>query len=52
VGQILARRLSRIEDIAYLESLVQRSHHLDVRKAARAQLAMLRRKFSAELDRA
>ena len=52
VGQILARRLSRIEDIAYLEGLVQRSHHLDVRKAARAQLVMLRRKFSAELNRA
>jgi hypothetical protein len=43
VGQILARRMSRTEDIAYLEQLVERSQHLDVRKAARAQLALLRR---------
>ena len=45
VGQILARRLSRDEDLAYLESLAKRSHHLDVRKAARAQLALLRRRL-------
>jgi hypothetical protein len=51
VGQILARRLSRVEDIAYLEGLVQHSHHLDVRKAARAQLALLRRKLAEEPDR-
>jgi hypothetical protein len=43
VGQILARRLSRIEDVDYLEHLAQHSHHLDVRKAARAQLTLLRR---------
>ena len=43
VGQILARRMSRIEDAAYLEHLIAHSHHLDVRRAARAQLAELRR---------
>jgi hypothetical protein len=41
VGQILARRLSRIEDIEYLKRLVAESHHLDVRKAAQAQLRAL-----------
>jgi hypothetical protein len=41
VGQILVRRLSRIEDVEYLERLATQSHYLDVRKAARAQLAAL-----------
>jgi hypothetical protein len=41
VGQILARRLSRTEDAAYLEQLVRTSRHLEVRKAAEAQLGRL-----------
>ncbi len=41
VGQILARRLARDEDIAYLEDLVQRSRHIEVRSAAQAQLRAL-----------
>jgi hypothetical protein len=42
VGQILARRMSRVEDVDYLERLVAGSQHLDVRKSAQAQLARLR----------
>jgi hypothetical protein len=41
VGQILARRLSRAEDITYLSGLVQASRHLEVRRAAQAQLSSL-----------
>jgi hypothetical protein len=43
VGQILARRMSRIEDLAYLERLAAHSRHLDVRKSAQAQLLSLKR---------
>ncbi len=43
VGQILARRMSRIEDIEYLERLATESLHLDVRKAALCQIDHLRR---------
>jgi hypothetical protein len=42
IGQILARRLSRIEDITYLEHLIRTSRHLEVRKAAEAQLRLVR----------
>jgi len=42
VGQILARRLSRVEDAAYLEHLRTTSRYLEVRKAAEAQLRELR----------
>jgi hypothetical protein len=42
VGQILARRLCRVEDVDYLEQLVRTSRHLEVRKAAEAQLRLLR----------
>jgi hypothetical protein len=41
IGQILARRLSRTEDIGYLSALVQASRHLEVRRAAQAQLSSL-----------
>jgi hypothetical protein len=41
IGQILARRLSRAEDIGYLSALVQASRHLEVRRAAQAQLTSL-----------
>ncbi|MBN2371946.1 MAG: hypothetical protein JXO72_15805 [Vicinamibacteria bacterium] len=43
VGQILARRMSRIEDLEYLERLAMKSRHLDVRKSAQAQLSKLKR---------
>jgi hypothetical protein len=42
VGQILVRRMSRTEDADYLELLAKQSLHLDVRKAAQAQLVYLR----------
>jgi hypothetical protein len=51
VGQILARRMSRIEDIAYLEHLLATSHYLEVRKAAHAQLALLHKRLSKRTDR-
>src|SRR5512141_2881684 len=41
VGQILARRMSRIEDIEYLERLAKESLHLDVRNAAQSQITYL-----------
>jgi len=42
IGQILVRGMTRAEDIAYLERLVKESRHLEVRKAAEAQLEFLR----------
>jgi hypothetical protein len=47
VGQILARRMSRVEDLGYLEHLARESQHLDVRKAAQAQMARLRAHLGA-----
>jgi hypothetical protein len=41
VGQILVRGLNRREDIEYLQRLVTESRHLDVRKAAQAQLNLI-----------
>ena len=38
IGQILVRVMNRAEDIAYLERLVVESRHIEVRKAAEAQL--------------
>ncbi len=45
VGQILARRMMREGDIEYLEELVRDSRHLEVRKAAKAQLEKLKRQL-------
>jgi hypothetical protein len=42
IGQILARRMRRGADVAYLEQLVRDSRHLEVRNAAHAQLRELR----------
>ena len=42
IGQILARRMQREDDVAYLEQLVRESRHLEVRNAANAQLRALR----------
>lgn len=41
IGQILVRGLNRREDRDYLEALVRTSRHLEVRKAAEAQLRSL-----------
>ena len=41
IGQILVRVMTRAEDIAYLERLVAESRHIEVRKAAEAQLKLL-----------
>lgn len=45
VGQILVRHLTRREDLTYLERLVTRSRHVEVRNAARVQLARLRQRL-------
>jgi hypothetical protein len=45
VGQILVRGLNRREDIDYLQKLVAESRHLDVRNAAKAQLAAIEKKL-------
>jgi hypothetical protein len=41
IGQILVRTMTRAEDVAYLERLVADSRHIEVRKAAEAQLKLL-----------
>jgi hypothetical protein len=47
IGQILVRGMNRDEDVAYLRKLMTESHHLEVRKAAEAQL----RRITAKRDR-
>jgi hypothetical protein len=41
IGQILVRGMTRDEDVAYLEWLIRETRHLEVRKAAEAQLVLL-----------
>ena len=41
IGQILVRAMRRREDIAYLERLARESRHIEVKKAAEAQLGLL-----------
>jgi hypothetical protein len=41
IGQILVRGMTRAEDRAYLEKLVAETRHLEVRKAAEAQLRLV-----------
>jgi hypothetical protein len=41
IGQILVRALTRAEDVSYLERLMTESRHLEVRRAAEAQLALI-----------
>jgi hypothetical protein len=41
IGQILVRTMRRAEDVVYLERLVAESRHLEVRKAAEAQLRLI-----------
>src|ERR687897_58949 len=45
IGQILVRSLNRREDADYLWRLMSESRHLEVRKAAEAQLHDLRRRL-------
>ena len=42
IGQVLVRVMKRAEDIAYLERLRDETRHLEVRKAAEAQLDIIR----------
>jgi hypothetical protein len=46
IGQILVRSLNRREDADYLWRLMTDSRHLEVRKAAEAQLRELRRRLN------
>lgn len=46
IGQILARVMRRAEDVEYLRRLVKESRHLEVRKAAEAQLRLMERSRS------
>jgi len=41
IGQILARAMTRGSDVGYLEKLMAESRHLEVRKAAEAQLRLI-----------
>jgi hypothetical protein len=41
IGQILVRVMNRAEDVTYLERLVVESRHIEVRKAAEAQLRIV-----------
>ena len=50
VGQILVRRLSRAEDVDYLSALVRDTRHLEVRRAAQAQLADLQRRLTLQVQ--
>lgn len=49
IGQILARQMRRDADVHYLEQLIRESRHLEVRKAAQAQLDAIRDRLG--LDR-
>jgi hypothetical protein len=42
IGQILVRQMRRDTDVEYLEGLLRDSRHLEVRKAAAAQLERIR----------
>jgi hypothetical protein len=41
IGQVLVRVMKRAEDVAYLERLRDETRHLEVRKAAEAQLDII-----------
>jgi hypothetical protein len=42
IGQILVRGMTRREDVEYLELIVRESRHIEVKKAAEAQLRLIR----------
>lgn len=41
IGQVLVRNMTRDEDVVYLQNLVRESRHIEVRKAAEAQLQII-----------
>ncbi len=41
IGQVLVRKMTRADDAGYLEEILRESRHLEVRKAASAQLRLL-----------
>jgi hypothetical protein len=43
IGQILVRGLNRTDDVAYLQRLLAESRHIEVKKAAEAQLRSIAR---------
>jgi hypothetical protein len=43
IGQILVRGLNRHDDVAYLQRLLAESRHMEVKKAAEAQLLSIAR---------
>jgi len=43
IGQILVRGLNRTDDVAYLQRLLVESRHIEVKKAAEAQLRAIAR---------
>lgn len=43
IGQILVRGLNRTDDVSYLERLLAESRHIEVKKAAEAQLRAIAR---------
>lgn len=42
IGQVLVRVMKRAEDVSYLERLRDETKHLEVRKAAEAQLDIIK----------
>jgi len=48
VGQVLVRQMTRASDLAYLEMILRESRYLEIRKAADAQLRLLREERARE----
>ena len=48
IAQVLVRKMTRAEDAGYLEAVLRESWHLEVRKAAAAQLRLLREERARE----
>ena len=41
IGQILVRQMTRMDDVSYLQSILENSRHIEVRNAAAAQLRQI-----------
>lgn len=50
IGQILVRGVSRMDDLAYLESLLQRSRYPEVRRVVQSQILAIRQKLGIETE--
>ena len=48
IAQVLVRKMTRADDGGYLEMILRESRHLEVRKAAAAQLRLLREERARE----